>query len=1147
MSLCCLHSSACDFRISRGFSKAGTSSKTEYGELQALDLLYCKGMHVSEDKVRVLLTRRAETRDLAYHRHVHTLMVGTGLDALGTLGDHLIRLFASGGSLLEATLAFCKIENSSVHTWCAVMSAHIMLGESAKVFSLYQMMQQGNTQPNKFVFSCILKACSSTGDLVQGKLVHEHIMRSGVKVDVVMGSALIDMYVKCGDLTMASEIFDGMPDKNIISYNIMLTGLVDHKRNIHAFALFQEIMQQGLELSIVTFLSILKACSNSGSYSKGRVIHDLCVKVGLEFDVSVGSALVDMYANFKSVEEACRVFDVLPTKTIVCWNALISGCSQQGCEHLVFEHFLRMQKAGIKPDEVTFSSISSVCGNLGAAGQGELVYDQLIRSGLHVDTIAGNTLVDMYGKCGRLMDAHNVFDRLSNKNVVSWNTLIAAYVQHGLSQFAVDLFEGMQRQGIKANNITLSCILSACSSLKDIGRGRALHEHAVKCGWCHDLHVGNALVDMYAKCGSVEDSFKAFDGLVVRNVVSWNALITGQVLNEQSPCVLGFFLEMLEDEVEPNKVSFLSLLKSCGILGYICKGMVLHAWIVNYELQMDVALGNMLVDMYIKCRGLDEARKTFDSMKSRDVISWGTMITGYAQHEHSYCAVKLFCQMQKEGLEPSTILLSCVLKACGSIQDIHHGRLIHKDLAARRLESDTYVANSLVGMYAECGDLEDASAVFIGFSARDLVTWNAMIAGYAQKGSNWCALEMFKDLLLEDLLPNEVTFSCILNACACTEFIEQGRLIHCQVCESDYHTDIVISNTLVNMYCKSGALDDAYLVLDQLRYQDVVAWNAMMAGYVDHGCGVFAIDLFEKMQEKDVRPDKITFACLVKACSSTGELKQGNTIHEKIVASRVTVDSFIGNALVDMYIKCGSLEEAMAVFGKLCDRDTVSFNTMISGCMQHEQGFFALQFFEKMQEEGIKPDGVTFLSTIKASGSIGAVTHGKWMHDKVLRLGLDSDVAIGNILVSMYSMCGRLAEATHSFVALPNRNMVSWSALITGYSQHGNYLQAAQCLDEMQRQGLKPVDMMFTSILSACSHEGKVKEGHEFFKFMKEHCGIEPSIEHYNCMLQLLGCAGHLKEAKHMLQTMPVTADMCSWMTLLIAFRSFGDVHAGRL
>ncbi|KAI5056985.1 hypothetical protein GOP47_0028803 [Adiantum capillus-veneris] len=1133
------------FQHSRRLSTVGTA-EAKHDELQYLDNLLRKGMHVSRDQIYKLLTRCTSTKDLTHIRRVHTLMISAGLDELGSLGDRLIRLFASSNGFLEADLTFCRIGNLSVHTWQAILSSRSMLGDSVGAFHLYQLMQQENLQPNEFIYSCILKECASTGDLAQGKQVHEHILRQAVVIDVILASVLIDMYAKCGELTVAMDIFHAMPNKNAITCNIMLAGLVENNRNSCAFELFQEIVCQGLELSIATFLCMLKACISVESISEGNIVHDLCVKVGLECDVSIGTALVDMYAKCKNVEDANKVFEALPDKNTVSWNALISGCSQQRREHQAIEHFLRMQEDGVKPDEVTFSSIASSCGNVGAVKEGQGVYDQLIKSGLHMDVVVGNTLVDMYGKWGRLKDAHNVFERLSCKNIVTWNTLLSAYNQHGFNDFVLKLFEGMQRQGLKPDNGTLSCILSACASLKNIILGRTVHKYAIQHGISHAPLVGNSLVDMYSECGSLEDASFVFKGLTERNVVSWNAFIKGKLLGGHILQVWDLFLEMLENEAEPNEVSILHLLKCSGTLGDISKGMLLHVWVLNHELQMDVAMSSMLVDMYMKCRALEEARNIFDSMKFRDVVSWGILITGYAHYDHGSSAVELFCEMQKQGLGLNPILLLSVLKACSNTRDVHFGRMVHEELLARNLELTPSVTNSLVAMYAKCEALEDASAVFKRLSRRDLVTWNAMIAGYAQKGSSECAFDFFKDLLLEDLIPNEVTFSCILNVCASKEYLEHGRLIHSQVCESDYYLDTIVGNTLVNMYCKSGALDDARVILDQVTYKDVVAWNTMLDGYVDQGCASLAIDLYGQMQEKDVRPDKVTFTSLLRACSSSGQLEQGIRVHEELVGSGIALDSVIGNSLVDMYIKCGSVRMAMAVFANLHARDTVSFNTIISGCVQHEQAFSALQCFEEMQRDGIEPDEVTFLFTIKASGSIGAVRYGRWMHDQVLRQGLDSNQTLGNTLISMYFMCGSLAEATKSFLTLPNQSVVSWSALISGYSEHGSFLQARQCLKQMQGWGFKPVDMTFTSMLAACSQEGKLEEGNDLFESMKEHFGIQPSLEHYNCMLQLLGCAGHLKEAEYVLKTMPLAADICSWTTLLIACRSFGEVQLGR-
>ncbi|KAH7422020.1 hypothetical protein KP509_13G086700 [Ceratopteris richardii] len=1128
---------------SRSLSTMGSAG---YRDFQGLYHLHCKGLHVSEDQLYMLLTKSSNKEDIEQLRDIHALAIFMGLNKVGTLADHFIRLFALNCHWLESDLAFCNVEYLTVYTWHSIMTSHSKLCDNGWVLQSYMRMQHEGLQPNKYIFSIILKACANMYNSTKGKQVHMHMVKQGVEIDIVLGSVLIDVYIKCGEMNEAMEIFLKMPNKNGVTCNIILAGLVQHKCNICAFELLHEMLFQGFEVSVVTFLSVMKACINLGSITKARSVHDLCVRLGYDCNVSIQCALVDLYAKCKSMVESLNVFESLPRKSVVLWNALISGCYQQGYEQLAIEHFERMQKDGIKPDETTLSSVASACGNIGSVQQGQLVYDQVIRNSIHVDAVLGNTLLNMYGKWGWLEDARNVFEKLNLKDITAWNVMISAYNQHGFYKLSIQLFYAMHQQCLQPNATTLSCMLKTSGCLKDVALGRVLHDYSVKNGWSHDLLVGNSLIEMYVQCGRLEETSLAFKGLAKRNASSWNAFITVHLLHGFTSKAFSIFVNMLKDEVQPDEVSIICLLKYSGTSKEMNMGMMAHVWILNSDLQSSIGLENMLLDMYMKCSLLEEAYAAFHSMNEHDIVSWGIMIKGYTDHGHYTNVLKHFCGMQQQELELSPILLSCVLKACGSVNDIQSGWLVHDEIVIRNFELSTCIGNNLVEMYTKCGALEDASVMFKGLSNRDIVTWNTMITACAQKGFNDLAINVFKELvLIADLLPNQITYSCILNVCANKKSLELGWFIHAQVCENDYHFDTIVRNTLVNMYFVCGALEDALSVFDNANNKDVVAWNTMLVGYIDRGCEATAIKLFEKMQEKGVHPDKTTFSSILKAYGSRKLIEQGAKIHMELVENRFVLDSTLGNSVVGLYIRCGSLEMAKEVFNNLHFRNTVTFNTMISGCLQHEQGFSALKYFEEMEQDGLKPDEVTFLSTIKATVQVGALKYGRWIHEQILRHGFDSNQMIGNTLVTMYSMCGSLGEATKLFWTLPNQNAVCWGALLSGYSKHGTLVQALHCLEQMQQQGFKPVHMMFANILSACSHQGKVQEGHAIFEAMKKQYDIQPDIIHYNCMLQLYGYTGHLKRAENMLRTMPSVADLNSWMTLLIACRSVGEVRMG--
>lgn len=347
------------------------------------------------------------------------------------------------------------------------------------------------------------------------------------------------------------------------------------------------------------------------------------------------------------------------------------------------------------------------------------------------------------------------------------------------------------------------------------------------------------------------------------------------------------------------------------------------------------------------------------------------------------------------------------------------------------------------------------------------------------------------------------------------------------------------------MYAKCRSLNEAHRAFDQLPNRNAVSWGAMIAGHVDHGHGLCALELFQQMKEEHIQPDKVTFLCILKACGIVAVLGLGRLVHEEIIRFGLKSD-LVWSSLVGMYAKSGSIQEAHDVFDTLPNRDVVTWGVIIAGYAQCGQGLPAVELFNKMQSEGIKPDKVTFLSILKACGSIGAVEQGRWIHDQTIKIGFEVDMLIGNTLVDMYGKCGSVEEAWKVFNKLPKQDLTSWGAMIAALAQYGNLRLAQQCLEDMRQQGLKPGIMIFSSILAACSQIGHLEEGWAYFRSMKEDYNISPSMEHYNCMLDLLSRSGYLYEAKYFLQSMPTQPSVEGWVALLTACMTYGNVKLGR-
>jgi len=332
-------------------------------------------------------------------------------------------------------------------------------------------------------------------------------------------------------------------------------------------------------------------------------------------------------------------------------------------------------------------------------------------------------------------------------------------------------------------------------------------------------------------------------------------------------------------------------------------------------------------------------------------------------------------------------------------------------------------------------------------------------------------------------------------------------------------------------------------VFDKMPVRDVVSWNAMIAGYVQNGQGGESLKLFSQMQLAGMKADSVTVSSILPACANLADLEQGKKIHDYITSSGFESDVFVGSALVDMYAKCRSIENARHVFDKMSRRDVVTWNSMIAGYAQNGLGNEALMLMYKMQLSGMKPNSVTVMSVLSVCTNLAALQQGKEIHGLIIRDGLESDVIVGSALVVMYAKCGNIIIARQVFDRIPQRDVALWNAIISGYAMHGRGEETLKLFYEMQQARIAPDGITLTSVLSACSHAGLVNEGWQYFRSMSRDYGIMPTVEHYACMVDLLGRSGCLSEAQHFINKMPLEPDACVLGALLGACRVHGNIE----
>ncbi|KAF5180476.1 Pentatricopeptide repeat-containing protein [Thalictrum thalictroides] len=552
------------------------------------------------------------------------------------------------------------------------------------------------------------------------------------------------------------------------------------------------------------------------------------------------------------------------------------------------------------------------------------------------------------------------------------------------------------------NSTVFADLLHSCLKSRSFRDSNRVHARIIKTQFASEVFIQNRLIDVYAKCGCLKDAWKLFDKMPHKNIFSWNSIIT-------------------------------ALTKS----GF-----------------------------------LDESHGLFKLMPEHDQCSWNSMVSGFAQHDRFEEALGFFSEMHREDFVLNEYSYASALSACSGLMDLWMGIQIHGSMSKSPYFSDVYMGSALVDMYAKCGSVLDAQKIFNWMPMRNIVTWNSLITCYEQNGPANEALELFLRMMECGFQPDEVTLASVVSACATLYAIEEGMQIHSRVIKFDkFRDDLVLGNALVDMYAKCRKIKEARRIFDRMPIKNVVSETSMVSGYA----------------------------------------------------------------------KAMSVKSARLMFTMMSEKNVISWNALIAGYTQNGENEEALKLFRLLKKESVWPTHYTFGNVLNACANLANLQLGKQAHTHVLKHGMrfasgpESDIFVGNSLVDMYTKCGSIKDGYRVFEYMEERDQVSWNAMIVGYAQNGYGSEALGLFTNMLRSGEKPDHITMIGVLSACSHAGMVEEGRRHFRSMTQEHGLVPTKDHYTCMVDLLGRAGCLQEAKKFIEGMPVEPDTVLWGSLLAA------------
>ncbi|XP_050227171.1 pentatricopeptide repeat-containing protein At3g12770-like [Mercurialis annua] len=479
----------------------------------------------------------------------------------------------------------------------------------------------------------------------------------------------------------------------------------------------------------------------------------------------------------------------------------------------------------------------------------KLIHALIITTGSHHSFLLSTKLLTLSSTLASSMDyARKLFDKMPQRDVFLWNTLIRGYADLGPCHEALLLYKSMHHDGFLPDNYTFPFVVRSCGVISGLKEGKEVHCNVIKNGFDLDVFVQSALVSMYAQFEEVLDMEIAFGEMVVRNIVSWTAMIAGYVQNRLFSEGLEIFREMVRSGTRPNAITLVSVLPACSSLEFLILGKLVYAYAVKVGVDSDVSLRNSFIAFYGKCGNVDVARLLFNGMADKSLVSWNAMLAAYEQNNAERKAIKLFLRMLCERVEYDYITVISVISACTSLGALGFGKWLHELIKRKGFETNALIMSALINMYAKCGCIELAKDIFEKLPDRNVVSWSSIIGACAYHGHAGDALKLFSQMKKEGIKPNGFTFTALLTACRHSGLVEEGRRVF-ESMTKDYSIVPCVKQCacVVDLLARAGCLIEAYEFVQNMRVApDLDIWIALLSA-----CKIYNnVELAELVAEK---------------------------------------------------------------------------------------------------------------------------------------------------------------------------------------------------------------------------------------------------------------------------------------------------------
>ncbi|EEF48778.1 pentatricopeptide repeat-containing protein, putative [Ricinus communis] len=686
---------------------------------------------------------------------LHALCI-KGLANLGVFYNNtLINMYSKFGYICLARYVFDEMSEKNEASWNHIISAYLHAGLYRESIGLFNDMRDLGIKPTGFAFASLVTACDRSGCMLsEGIQVHDLIVKFGMLCDVFVGTSLLHFYGTYGLAFNARRVFNEMLDKNVVSWTALMVAYSDFGDPMEVMNIYCEMRCEGLSGNANTLATVISSCASLEDEFLGHQILGHVIKSGLGTNVSVENSLISMFGSFGRAQEACYIFGGMNEHDIISWNSMISVYVQNGLFEESLRCFYWMQHVHNHINSTTLSTLLSECGSVDNLKWGRGIHSLVIKFGMDSNICICNTLIAMYSGAGKSEHADLVFQKMAERDLISWNSMLACYAQDGKSLDALKIFTRIFHMKKGANFVTFTSALAACSDPDFIAEGRILHALVILTGLHESLIVSNALVTLYAKSGTTIEAKKVFQMMSRRDEVTWNALIGGHANNRESDEAVKAFKLMRED----IPASYITIANVLGALlaptDLLKHGMPIHAYTVMIGLESDQYVQNSLITMYAKCGDLNSSNCIFDGLINKNAVAWNTVMAANAYHGQMEESLKLLVKMRHAGVDLDQFSFSGCLSATATLAMLEEGQQLQSLAVKLGFDSDPFVTNALMDMYAKCGELDDVLRIIPQPLERSRLSWNTLISSFARHGNFERAKETFHEMLKCGVTPD---------------------------------------------------------------------------------------------------------------------------------------------------------------------------------------------------------------------------------------------------------------------------------------------------------------------------------------------------------------------------------------------------------